>query len=64
MQFSELVEVICGLIGGPTEVIENCDQAQATLKKMREKEEDISQGKLLWQLDKLVKPIMGSLCGK
>jgi hypothetical protein len=62
MQFSELIEVICGLIGGPTEILEDCDQAQATLKRMREKEEDISQGKLLWQIDKLIRSTIESLC--
>ena len=64
MQFSELLEMVYSIIAGPSEVFENCDQAQSTIGKMKGAEENIGQGKLMWRVDKFIKSVVGDLCAK
>jgi hypothetical protein len=61
MQFSEIIEALCGLIVGPTKILEGCDQAQVIFKRMKEAEEKIGQAKSLWQIDKCVKSIISNI---
>jgi hypothetical protein len=64
MQLSELIEAILNIIAGPTNVLENCDQAQALIGKMKNEEENIGQGRSLWQADKFLRSVVSKLCEK
>ena len=64
MQFSELLEMVYSILAGPTEVFENCNQANSTVGKMKEVEENIGQGRLMWKVNKYVKSVVGDLCAK
>lgn len=64
MQLSELVKMIFNIIAGPTDVFEDCDQAQSIISKMKQEEEDIAQGKEMWKADELLRSIISGLCGK
>ena len=62
MQFSELLEMVYSILAGPTEVFENCNQANSTIGKMKEVEENIGQGRLMWRVDKYIKSIVSGMC--
>ena len=64
MQFSELLEMLYGIMAGPTGVLENCDQAQSTIGKMKGVEENIGQGRFMWKVDEYAKSVVSSLCSK
>ena len=62
MQFSELLEMVYSILAGPTEVFENCNQANSTIGKMKEVEDNIGQGRLMWRVDKYIKSIVSGMC--
>ena len=64
MQFSELLELIYSVCVGPTDVFENCEQAQSTIGKMKDAEENFGQGKIIWNIDKYMKDIIDRICNK
>jgi len=59
MQISEILEMIFNIIQGPSEVCEDCGQVNSLLKTIRKKEEDISQGILMYNVAKVCKELTG-----
>jgi len=59
MQISEILEMIFNIIQGPSEVCEDCGQVRSLLKTVKEKEEDFSQGKIMFNTAKVCKELAG-----
>jgi len=59
MQISEILEMIFNVIQGPSEVCEDCGQVRSWIKLAKEKEEDFSQGKIMFNTAKVCKEFGG-----
>ena len=60
---SDIIRLIANVIAGPTDTAEDCKTLQNIIACTEKKEEDVSQGKVLWEGMKARENVIGTMKG-